>query len=490
MKRLILAAKASAACTLLFFCSIYAIRDDIPTGDSGPAVDRGCIVSSSNIPDTDRYSHPSNITFTSTDRLLIAYVNSSLGEGEGSGIAYNYKDPGGNWNPDMLVVDGNTGGPGFDPVPYQVTTGDKPLLCYYHIGDPSNWTGYIKVSTNNGESWGTRHRLPADSYFNSGNYDGYHVGPHQNHPLEIVVDNHPYEKGALLAAGSRENSSGWDSHIAVIPPNNYTGNETNGDAWDVIHLGTGCSGEGPIGGAFLVHSPDMMDLQIVARGGSRHSPCYKRSDDGGVTWSNSWTNISDVGGSGVGGISLDWDNPGSSLNGWHIIAAADCGVNRNCIFVSASNDRGATWNRVANLSNSNPKGWSDPSFRRGPDGNIHLTFSSRDGAANIKYYVIDPYKLCNVDANATNIGTVFQRGMDNMTITLTGTMITGRLNRPAPIRVSLYDIAGKCLFQKEITVLSDGRFTAAVPEIANIKGCCMAKLSIDGEECITKIINL
>lgn len=335
------------------------------------------------------YNHPSNIVETQDGSIVVAWAGGAS-EGERTNIWTARKTSSG-WDNGQIIDDWGTI---YDPVLIQPRAPGSPIFLYYkRDGNPDAWKGYVVKSTDDGVSWSNKMQLPAtsDSYFN--NYGGHFVGPHQNPPLEMP-------DGTFLAGCSNEDG-GVDNfryHIERIPANNYTGNEPGGSDWTVQHF----TKKGLIAPAFLVFDPSYQKLGMVIRNGVHWDGHFSKSVDGGDTW----TTPEKLNGlkikTGVAAISLDID--GGPGQGWHLAAGAyassefgsGCGLCRDAIHLGASNNEGSSWSSklIIRLDTDEQ---ADPTLIQTEDKMVHLLWSGR-GSDHLKYALLDPYKLLDINA--------------------------------------------------------------------------------------------
>ncbi|MBD3345506.1 MAG: T9SS type A sorting domain-containing protein [Chitinivibrionales bacterium] len=197
-------------------------------------------------------------------------------------------------------------------------------------------------------------------------------------------------------------------------------------------------------GSWLITSSDYQGLIFYARNRANR-PYFITSSNGGDTWDQNWTQLSVDISNGISSISLSPDNPNHPLNGYHLICGSKHGVRRGRLDVYLSTDpAGNSWTRVLEL---NLIPWNMPKYEEnaGPtifqsrDGSkVHLLFTGR-GGSKLKYYIIDAYKLCDVDA-AT--GSNISIGHNHMNFAENGA-------------VRIFDPSGRCVFTSRNTSVSN-----------------------------------
>ncbi|MBD3321408.1 MAG: T9SS type A sorting domain-containing protein [Chitinivibrionales bacterium] len=413
------------------------------------------------------YAHPSCIDETRQGTIVIGFNGGDV-EAEGN-HAYTLRKPAGeSWNDPIILEDGGQIDFGVIYQPRNIQ--NAPILAYYWLGGPpSNADGAIRYSTDDGATWSSRTLAPQSSYW-SDNRGTMQCG--MNHPLE-------WPDGTLWFASSDEGQGLYDCHayITKVPPDNYAND--GGSNWEVTDI-QGNSTDGHTHGTWLILGKDAQgnpeEIIRMSRTNFCNTPTYRYSDNGGDSW-GSWQTVSvnqngSLGGisnlnCGISTVSLDWDNPDSPLNGLHVLAGS--GHKRSALNVTISQDPlGGSWDAAIQLNVlerpfldqsgqvppipsevSDDHENADPTLFQARDGNIHLLFTGREGNL-LKYYVIDPYVLFDLDAT-------------NAAKTPKGEIKFLRGNNSS---IAVFDLSGKCLYRKDNISVRNFNLTSRIPGIS------------------------
>jgi alpha-L-rhamnosidase len=267
------------------------------------------------------------------------------------------------WTAPVKVADGIMSDtlryPCYNPVLFYAP--NKELLLFYKIGpNVAGWTGWIKRSNDNGETWSEREALP----------DGF-LGPIKNKP-ELI-------NGVLLCPSSTE-KGGWKAHIEFT--------KDNGRTWTK-------SADINDGTIMQAIQPSILklkngDLQILCR--SRNTTINESwSSDGGKTWSEMKASALPNNNSGTDAVTLK--------DGRHLLVYNHALPNaswvkgkgpRTPLNVAVSPD-GKKWFAAAVLEDSPISQYSYPSVIQTKDGLVHIVYTWR--RERVKHVVIDPAKL-------------------------------------------------------------------------------------------------
>lgn len=267
------------------------------------------------------------------------------------------------WTAPAMVADGvlndSTRYACYNPVLYQVPGGD--LLLFYKIGpNVAGWTGWMKRSHDNGNTWTEREALP----------EGF-LGPIKNKP-ELV-------NGVLICPSSTE-KTGWKVHFEMTKDWGRTWTKTE-DIND--------------GKTITAIQPSILryrdgSLQVLCRSKNR-TLNTSWSHDGGATWSPMQPSGLPNNNSGTDAVTLK--------NGWQLLVynhvrPADSLPNgkgpRTPLNVAVSKD-GKNWEAALVLEDSPISQYSYPSVIQGKDGLVYIVYTWR--RERIKFVVIDPKKL-------------------------------------------------------------------------------------------------
>jgi alpha-L-rhamnosidase len=247
----------------------------------------------------------------------------------------------------------------YNPVLYQVARGE--LLLFYKIGpNVAGWTGWMKRSKDNGETWDKAEPLPP----------GF-LGPIKNKPVLI--------NGKLICPSSTE-KNGWKVHFEITADFGKTWTKT-----DDINDGTIV---GAIQPSILTY-PDGR-LQILCRSKNR-TINESWSNDGGKTWSAMTASSLPNNNSGTDAVTLKDGRQLLVYNHVKPDASLPNGKGaRTPLNVALSKD-GRNWNAAIILEDSPISQYSYPSVIQTKDGMVHIVYTWR--RERIKHVVIDPSKL-------------------------------------------------------------------------------------------------
>lgn len=257
------------------------------------------------------------------------------------------------------IMNDSTRYPCYNPVLFYAPNGE--LLLFYKIGpNVAGWTGWMKRSNDNGNTWSEREALP----------EGF-LGPIKNKP-ELI-------NGVLVCPSSRE-KNGWKAVMEYTSDNGKTWTKS-GD----INDGTTIQAIQP---SILKHKDGR--LQILCR--SRNTTINESwSSDGGKTWSEMKATALPNNNSGTDAVTL---KDGRQLLVYNHTLPNDSWVNgkgpRTPLNVALSND-GIKWYAAVVLEDSPISQYSYPSVIQTKDGLVHIVYTWR--RERIKHVVIDPAKL-------------------------------------------------------------------------------------------------
>jgi predicted neuraminidase len=247
----------------------------------------------------------------------------------------------------------------YNPVLYYAPNNE--LLLFYKIGpNVAGWTGWLKRSTDNGNTWSKREALP----------DGF-LGPIKNKPIQI--------NNKLLCPSSTE-KNGWKAHIEFTPDYGKTWSKTA-----AINDGVNMQAIQP---SILMHPNGK--LQILCR--SRNTTLNQSwSNDDGQTWSPMTASQLPNNNSGTDAVTLQ--------DGRHLLVYNHTlpdstwvrGKGPRTPLNIALSTNGIQWKAAVILENSPISQYSYPSVIQTPDGMVHIVYTWR--RQKIKYVKIDPTKL-------------------------------------------------------------------------------------------------
>lgn len=253
--------------------------------------------------------------------------------------------------------------PSWNPVFFRPTQGPQKnnLLMFYRIGpSPRHWWGMLKISTDDGRSWGTAQRLP----------NGI-LGPIKNAPLQL-------SDGSWLCASSTEKpiTKEWRVHFEIT--------KDGGKKWKSVSPAPNPEGEwSAIQPSLLRHR----DGRLQAIGRTHNQKIFETwSSDNGQNWSPITLTKLPNPNSGISAITL---KDGRQLL---VYNHNDTNHGRSPLNVALSRD-GKLW-EAALVLEIEPAEFSYPCVIQSSDGLVHIVYTWK--RQRIKHVVIDPTKLKTV----------------------------------------------------------------------------------------------
>lgn len=243
--------------------------------------------------------------------------------------------------------------PCWNPVLYTMPSGDI-LLFYKAGGHPQLWSGFVKRSTDGGDTWLNSPNLPAGV-----------IGPVKNRPLLL-------DDGTLLCGSSLESWKRWGCWIDIT--------SDKGATWK---KSTPINVESQLFGIIqpaLVFSKDK--IRLFARSHQIGYICTAESSDRGITWSSATlTNLPNPN-SAIDAINLS--------DGRILLVYNHSKENRHPLNVALSSDGGETWDMKLVLE-TEPGEFSYPCVIQTKNKLIHISYTWN--RKNIKHVVLDPTLL-------------------------------------------------------------------------------------------------
>jgi hypothetical protein len=345
------------------------------------------------------YAHPSMIDETKEGTLIIMF-NAGAAEGSGNDVWITRKPKDGQWSTPVAI----SGTERIDiGIIYQPRYQNREtIICGYYTNGCCTEGGF-RISTDDGVTWSSS--LSYAPNWDHGGVYGDRMTFGMNPPLELP-------NGDVWFASSDINdpSKLGDACITKLPAGKYT---STGD-WSSQRIET--DSREHYMGTWLVLSPDYQKLMYIARTDFNRGAYFTTSEDGGKTWGSTWIPIEAEGEEeiefkcGISFLSLDPQNTGSPLHGYHIATGSRHGQLRQGINVAVSTEPldinkwkmslclnfSDKWTEATKIENA------DPSIIQSRDGKrLHIAWTGRE-QDSIRHAVIDPYKLCGIDA--TEIG--------------------------------------------------------------------------------------
>ncbi|MBD3319572.1 MAG: hypothetical protein GF350_00580 [Chitinivibrionales bacterium] len=261
------------------------------------------------------YNHPSSLEIT-RNNTHIAAAACGDSEGEGTRICVYRKPSGGSWS--QVGHWAPSAGPGFDPVVFEPSDPDAPLILWYY-GNCCE-VQFMRISTDDGQTWSDEFETPAAPSGYPANYsDGRIEGPEQNPPMELP-------DGSLLCSNSLYNGSNNRSNMVTKIPKDYymspgLAGGTVAAQWSFVQP-EGLGGSG----AFLVFDPPAYQkLGLVIRPWAGPGKAHAQSEilfssDGGDSWSSTSSLENRGAKMRAGNTALSIDEFGGPQQGWHLAA--------------------------------------------------------------------------------------------------------------------------------------------------------------------------
>lgn len=244
--------------------------------------------------------------------------------------------------------------PCWNPALFRTREGET--LLFYKAGpSPSNWTGLLKRSTDEGATWSEAEWLPAGI-----------LGPIKNKPAQL-------ESGEILCGSSVESYRAWACWAEITPD-----------------VGRTWSKHGPIavpGQPYGIIQPGVVDLG----GGRVRFLCRSRgigrivtasSTDAGRTWSEATLTELPNPNSGIDALGFDDGRVGLIYN--HSANA------RHPINLIVSDDGGDSWGEPLVLEDDEGE-LSYPAIIQASDGRLHMTYTWR--RQRIRHVTVEPSEL-------------------------------------------------------------------------------------------------
>lgn len=259
----------------------------------------------------------------------------------------------GSWEAESLVADGIESelirNPCWNPVLYKRNNGD--IILYYKVGpSPSKWYGAYKISTDNGVTWSTEHRIPDNL-----------LGPIKNKPIQLP--------DGILYPTSIEDDSCWKVYLE------HSNDELS--LWNKINLDN--NGFNAIQPTILSY-PDK-SLQMLCRT-KEHVIAESWSHDLGKSWSKMEKTSLPNNNSGIDAVTLS--------NGVQMLVYNPITSGRNVLSLAISID-GKNWKNILTLENQDSGEFSYPSIIQDHLGRIIVTYTYN--RLKIKYTILEIHNV-------------------------------------------------------------------------------------------------
>lgn len=236
------------------------------------------------------------------------------------------------------------------------------LFLYYKVGpNPREWWGEMKVSNNDGKSWGKAIRLPNEI-----------LGPIKNKPIQL-------KSGKIICPSSTESVKDdiWKIHVEI--------SDNNASKWNKIAINNG---------DFGLIQPSIVEyadgkLQMLCR--SRQNVIVETwSKDEGLTWSKPEAISLPNPNSGIDSVML---KNGSQILVYNpMISGKDWWLGRSELRLAISKD-GKNWTDIYTLEKHEKGEYSYPAIIQSEDGNVHISYT--DNRKNIHYVSLNIDQIAN-----------------------------------------------------------------------------------------------
>ncbi len=293
--------------------------------------------------------HASTIVEFERGKLMAAWFGGDA-EGAKNVQIWASKFDGKSWS-ESAVLATEPNQPCWNPVLFKTAKGT--LHFWYKAGpSPMTWTGYVRSSTDGGQTWSKPAMLPASFY-----------GPVRAKPIQL-------NNGTILAGTSVESYSNWTPFVDCSTDDGQTWTRSNGF---------------PLATKFGQIQPTLIEVEpnrIVALTRSQtRKICRAESTDGGVTFTPS---VEIAVANPSAGIDAVQTAPGELFLIYNPTAIA-----RTPLSLAISKDAGKSWKKVVDLESELGE-FSYPAMIVNAAGMLEITYTWK--RSHIKHLTVDPAK--------------------------------------------------------------------------------------------------
>jgi len=281
--------------------------------------------------------HASTLVEHEPGKLLAAWFGGK-DEGAKDVQIWSSRFDGKKWG-ELVVLGTEPGQPCWNPVLFK--TAKRTLHLWYKAGpSPERWTGYVRSSTDGGQSWSRPAMMPAGFF-----------GPVRAKPIQLA-------NGTILAGTSVESHRNWTPFVDRSTDDGKTW--TRSSAFHVP-------------GKFAQIQPTLFegkDARIIAlvRSKDPRRICRAESKDGGVTFSPAEETMLPNPSAGIDAV--------RTKNGDVFLIYNPAALLRTPLSLARSTDDGKTWKKLADLE-TEPGEYSYPAMIQSTADTLEMTYTWR-----------------------------------------------------------------------------------------------------------------